>query len=108
MKSFALTVAAAAALSLPIAAFAQTDATLTRAQVRAELQQLEQAGYSPGRGEDVNYPSDIQAAEARISNQNGASAYGGVVSGSSASGAMPVVTRPASPEEMKQIYFGGQ
>lgn len=107
MKSFVIALAAASAFSLPLAAFAQTDAAPTRAQVRGELQQLEQAGYDPARGEVPNYPADIQAAEARVSMQNGATAYGGVTSGSSASG-FHATTRSASAEEMKQLYFGGQ
>ncbi|WP_087650074.1 DUF4148 domain-containing protein [Caballeronia choica] len=106
MKSIALSVAAASALSLSVAAFSQTDTTPTRAQVRAELQQLEQAGYDPAKGDDASYPSDIQAAEARIST-GGPTAYGGVPSGSSTSGSRAVV-RPASAEDMKQLYFGGQ
>ena len=107
MKSLSIAVAAASALSLPLAAFSQTDATLTRAQVKAELQQLEQVGYDPATGDDPHYPADIQAAEARLSARNGATAYGGVMSGSSASGS-PTIVRPASNEEMKQLYFGGQ
>lgn len=107
MKSFAIAVAAASALCVPLAAFSQTDATLTRAQVRAELEQLERVGYDPATGDNPNYPADIQAAEARLQMQNGATAYGGVMSGSSGSGSR-VVTRPATAEEMKQIYFGGQ
>ena len=106
MKSVAIAVAAVSALSIPLAAFSQEDATLTRAQVRAELQQLEQVGYDPGKADDASYPVDIQAAEARIST-NSSTAYGGVSSGSSTSGSRAVV-RPASTEEMKQIYFGGQ
>ena len=49
------------ALAAPALAFAQSNGPVTRAQVRAELIQLEKAGYTPG-GEDVNYPQDIQAA----------------------------------------------
>jgi hypothetical protein len=106
MKSVALALAAASALSMSFAAFAQTDATPTRAQVRAEMQQLEQAGYDPARADDATYPSDIQAAEARISTPAG-TAYGGVPADASTSGSR-VVVRPASAEEMKQLYFGGQ
>jgi Domain of unknown function (DUF4148) len=106
MKSIVIAVAAASALSIPLAAFSQADPTPTRAQVRAELQQIEQAGYDPAKGEDASYPSDIQAAEARISD-HGPTAYGGVTSGSSTSGSRAVV-RPASAEDMKQLYFGGQ
>jgi hypothetical protein len=48
-------------------ASAQTaqQAPITRAQVRAQLVQLEAAGYRPG-GDEVNYPQDIQAAEQRV------------------------------------------
>ncbi|NPT44176.1 DUF4148 domain-containing protein [Paraburkholderia sp. 1N] len=54
----------ASAIAAP--AFAGTDApALTRAQVRAELVQLQEAGYDQSRGEDANYPVEIHAAEAR-------------------------------------------
>ncbi|WP_028216585.1 DUF4148 domain-containing protein [Paraburkholderia oxyphila] len=103
MKSAILAVTAASALAVSLAAFAQSDtqAPITRAQVRAELQQLEQAGYTPSRGEDVNYPQDVQAAEARVAAHNGSTGYGGAVSGSSASGS-PATASPSSPES--QIY----
>jgi hypothetical protein len=55
MKLLIQTVALAAALVAPIASFAQSNGPVTRAQVRAELVQLEQAGYDPFRGEDPNY-----------------------------------------------------
>jgi hypothetical protein len=106
MKSIALALAVASALSIPLAAFAQTDSTPTRAQVRAEMQQLEQAGYDPAKADDASNPSDAQAAETRISTQ-GPTEYGGAPSGSSTSGSRTIV-RPASTEEMKQLYFGGQ
>jgi hypothetical protein len=87
MKSLIQAVVVAAALAAPVAVFAQSNAPLTRAQVRAELVQLEKAGYNPARGEDPSYPADIQAAEAKVAAQNGAtSGYGGVVSGSSDAG----------------------
>ncbi|MEI6002561.1 DUF4148 domain-containing protein [Paraburkholderia bengalensis] len=107
MRSTVIATAAALALSLPVAAFSQTDSTVTRAQVRAELQQLEQAGYDPSRGEDPTYPVDIQAAEARVWSEKGTTGYGGVTSGTSGSGAR-AVSRPASTEDMKQLYFGGE
>ncbi|MEM5345015.1 DUF4148 domain-containing protein [Paraburkholderia azotifigens] len=107
MRSTALAIVAASALALPVAALCQTDASPTRAQVRAELQQLEQAGYDPAKGEDPGYPADIQAAEARVSAQNGATGYGGVTSGASVSGSR-AISRPATTDEMKQLYFGGE
>jgi uncharacterized membrane protein len=48
MKSLIQAVVVAAALAAPVAVFAQSNAPLTRAQVRAELVQLEKAGYKPG------------------------------------------------------------
>ena len=67
MKSLICLTLAISVLAGPVSAFAQTTSgPLTRAQVRAELVRLEQAGYSPSTGEDPNYPADIQAAEAKV------------------------------------------
>jgi len=66
MKSLIQAVAIAAVLATPVASFAQSNQPLTRAEVRAQLVQIEQAGYSPARGRDPYYPTDIQAAEARV------------------------------------------
>jgi hypothetical protein len=106
IKSLVSAVALASALAAPAGSFAQqSNEPVTRAQVRAELVPLEKAGYQPGRN-DPHYPADIQAAEARVAAQNGgSSSYGGVVSGSSASGA-PTAVRPAANDGMKSIYFG--
>ncbi|KVC42426.1 DUF4148 domain-containing protein [Burkholderia diffusa] len=69
MKSFIHAVAAAAALSASLGAFAQANSSdqLTRAQVRAELVQLEQAGYKP-EVSDAHYPNALQTAQARVTN----------------------------------------
>ncbi|EKS67714.1 MULTISPECIES: DUF4148 domain-containing protein [Caballeronia] len=92
MKTFISAVAVAAALAVPALSFAQqSDAPLSRAQVRAELVQLEKAGYNPNIS-DPSYPSNIQAAQARVSSEQLAqvtpqsSAYGSVANGSSQSG----------------------
>lgn len=56
----------ASLLATPLFAFAQsTNAPLTRAQVRADLVRLENAGYRP-EADDATYPADIQAAEAKV------------------------------------------
>jgi hypothetical protein len=95
-----LALAIAAAISFPVAGYAQESSpTVTRAQVRAELVQLESVGYWPGRANDPHYPDDIQAAEAAVASQQGTgssvgSSVGGVRSGSSASGNR-VTTRAA-------------
>lgn len=110
MKSLIKAVAVALVLAAPVASFAQSNQPLTRAEVRAQLIQVEKAGYNPGRANDVNYPSDIQAAEARVAAQNpqasaNESGYGGVVSGSSASGAH-VYKSEADRTGPQSIYFG--
>ncbi|WP_321938328.1 DUF4148 domain-containing protein [Paraburkholderia sp. J8-2] len=102
MKSLIQAIAVAAAFIVPVASFAQSNAPVTRAQVRAELIQLENAGYRPGDGDNAHYPDAIQAAEAKVAAQNGA--VGGAPAGSSASGAAAVV-RP-SDDGTKPVYFG--
>ncbi|SAK52098.1 membrane protein [Caballeronia hypogeia] len=81
--------AVALALAAPVASFAQSNQPLTRAEVRAQIVQLEKAGYNPGMVSDSKYPADIQAAQARIDAQNGTaqSAFGGAADGSAQSGA---------------------
>ena len=96
----------AAVLAIPaVSSFAQSNAPVTRAEVKAQLVQLEKAGYQPGR-DDPYYPADVQAAEARVSAQNGAAtSFGGVSDGTSASGARAAVS-PALNDNAKSIYFG--
>jgi hypothetical protein len=107
MKTLISAVAVAAALALPALSFAQqSESPLTRAQVRADLTQLEKAGYNPNIS-DPSYPSNIQAAEARVSTQAVAQAptqtsdYGSVATGSSQSGR----TTAAQPRALG-TYFG--
>jgi hypothetical protein len=103
ITSLVSAVVLASALTAPVASFAQqSNAPVTRAQVQAELGQLEKAGWRPsmGMGNDPDYPAGLQAAEAKVAAQNGATEVGGVVSGSSASGA------PGSNNGTKSIYFG--
>ena len=68
MKSLVQALVVSAVLAAPFAAFAQSNAPLTRAQVRDELVQVEKAGYAP-TSSTVNYPADIQAAQARVAQQ---------------------------------------
>jgi Domain of unknown function (DUF4148) len=99
-KSLVSAVALASALAVPAVSFAQqSNGPVTRAQVRAELVQLEKAGWRPamGMGNSPDYPAGIQAAEAKVAAQNGAaSGYGGdAVAGSSEAG-HPVVSMAGS------------
>lgn len=89
MKSLIEAVVIAALITAPLAAFAQSNQPVTRAQVRAELVQIEQAGYNPATSNDYDYPANIQAAEARVAAQNGSaqtSGYGSATQGSSQAG----------------------
>ncbi|ANB72199.1 hypothetical protein AYM40_07345 [Paraburkholderia phytofirmans OLGA172] len=96
MKSLIQAVIVAAVLAAPVATFAESNQPVTRAQVRAELVQLEKAGYNTASRNEATYPAEIQAAEARVAAQNvqnsmahahvvDTSGVGGVVSGSSQS-----------------------
>lgn len=76
MKSFIYAAVAAAALSASYGALAQSNPSgqLTREQVRAELVQLEQAGYKP-EVSDTQYPRALQTAQERVTNAD-ATGYG--------------------------------
>jgi hypothetical protein len=95
MKTFAKAFVIAALISAPLAAFAQTSQPVTRAQVREELVQLHNVGYSP-LDDRNSYPVHIEAAEARLAAQNTASAqesgYGAASNGSSQAGVRDVRT----------------
>jgi len=109
MKSsiYAVLAVSVSALTAPIISFAQQNGPITREQVRAELIQLRQAGYS-GSSSDTTYPTDLQAALAKVADQNQAMAqaapqnsdYGTSSSGSSQSGA------PQVPVDTTSIYKG--
>jgi Domain of unknown function (DUF4148) len=104
MKTLISAVAIAAALVAPVASFAQSNQPVTRAQVRAELVQLEKAGYNPG-SDNFDYPANIQAAQARVDAQNGTaqatdSGYGAPAAGTSQSGSL------ISSTDRNSVYFG--
>ncbi|WP_419683741.1 DUF4148 domain-containing protein [Burkholderia theae] len=67
MKSLIRTLVVASALAAPAVVFAQEAQPLTRAQVRAELVELEHAGYNPM---DYYYAESLQAAEAKVARQH--------------------------------------
>jgi hypothetical protein len=77
----------AAVVAIPALSFAQSNQPLTRADVRAELVELQKAGYNPS-GDQTQYPRNIEAAEARVNADHilAASSYGPSSAGTSASG----------------------
>ena len=107
MKKLLPAVVVAAALAIPAISFAQSSQQgLTRAEVRAQLVQLEQAGYNPS-ADHVNYPQNIQAAQARVTQEQLArgdtSGYGAPAVGTSQSGA---AVQPAQVNPAQAVYFG--
>lgn len=101
MKALIKSVLIACALSAPTFAFAQAaNAPVTRAEVRADLVRVEQAGYRPA-AKDPYYPADIQAAEAKIATQRQtpeSASVGGVTPGASQAGA------PLALNDAQSIY----
>ncbi|KAH0437172.1 hypothetical protein KCU90_g3930, partial [Aureobasidium melanogenum] len=93
MKSLIKAIALVVVIAAPVASFAQTEQPLTRAEVKAQLIQIEQAGYNPAASGDSTYPGDIQAAEARVAAQHDTTGYGSSANGSSQTG----TTAPAAP-----------
>ncbi|MGF6770808.1 hypothetical protein P3T18_003287 [Paraburkholderia sp. GAS199] len=91
MKSFIKAVVIVASLAASATVFAQSHSHTTRAQVRAELEELQQAGYRVGDGDEAHYPEAIQAAEARVAARSALAANGGAAAtsgyGGSAAGA---------------------
>jgi hypothetical protein len=103
-KSFVPAVVIASAVAAPTLAFAQDNTQVTRAAVKIDLQQMEQAGYKPA-ADRTTYPDHAQAAEQRMVTERGvvATSYGPSISGSSASGMQTPMT-PANGTH--SIYFG--
>ena len=68
----ATSLALVATLAMPLAAFAQqSQGGLTRAEVRAQLVELEQTGWRPSE-EGPTYPDEVQAAEAKVAAKHAA------------------------------------
>jgi hypothetical protein len=93
MKSLIKAVALAAVLATPVVSFAQS--SVTRAQVRAELAQVQKAEQTQSLADagDAHYPDGILHAEQRVNAQNAttqataqATAYGAATNGTSQSG----------------------
>jgi hypothetical protein len=99
MKTLVHSVCAIALIAVPTATFAQSNAPLTRAQVQAEIAQLQQAGFNPANANTVDFPANMPAADAGAAGQG--SGYGPAMSGTSQMGL------PATPTGMKPVFFGG-
>ncbi|OTP68445.1 MULTISPECIES: DUF4148 domain-containing protein [Burkholderiaceae] len=104
IKSLIPAVVIASALAAPALAFAQDNTQVTRSAVKSDLQQMEQAGYTPAE-DRTTYPAKTQAAEQRVQDERGvaATSYGPSMSGTSASG-IRAQTGPS--DSNHTIYFG--
>lgn len=101
-KSFIPALVIASAIAAPVLAQAQ-EAGLTRAQVKAELAQMQQGGYSPS-SDHATYPVETQAAEQRaVSSGVVETAYGTSTSGTSATGSRMIVGQSNA---ARSTYFG--
>jgi hypothetical protein len=103
MKSLVKASVIAFVLAVPALSFAQSNASLTRAQVNADLVQFEQTAPRGAFGRDPYYPVSAQTAETRIASQqaNGIAVGGASSGGTSASGSRSSATPGA-----KSLYFG--
>jgi hypothetical protein len=89
MKSMIRIVVATVAVVSSFSALAQSTDGATRAQVKAQLVQLEHAGYNPD-ATDPTYPSKLLASESRITNSEGGVV--GTTQGAGYRGMMPART----------------
>jgi type IV secretory pathway VirB6-like protein len=69
----AATTTSAASTAKPTKAQRKQARKEARARKNAELKKLEDAGYQPGRGNDLNYPQDLQNAQKKAGIGQGAS-----------------------------------
>jgi hypothetical protein len=99
MKTLVRAVCAVAVIVVPIASLAQSDGSMTRAQVQAEIVQLEQAGFNPANANTVDFPANMQATDTNAGGQG--SGYGPAINGSTQMG------HPASSSGVKPVFFGG-
>jgi hypothetical protein len=112
MKLLIKTALISCALAAPVYSFAQTsaqanDGSLTRAEVRADLVRVEQAGYRPSLN-DIHYPTDIQAAEAKVAASDDALARNSVggANASTDTGGGVQSTALVTPRDPHSVYFG--
>jgi uncharacterized protein YgbK (DUF1537 family) len=89
IRSLIFAVSVTAAAALPAVSFAQANPPTTRAEVRAQLVELQKAGYNPA-SDETQYPKNIEVAEARVDAQKrlATSSYGSSSAGNSTSGSL--------------------
>lgn len=83
----------AAVVAIPALSFAQSNQASTRADVRAQLVELQSVGYNPA-SDATQYPKNIEVAEARLKARRSlsVSSYGASTAGTSAAGSRDAKT----------------
>ncbi|EON14546.1 MULTISPECIES: DUF4148 domain-containing protein [Pandoraea] len=108
MKAIVSALLVSCALAAPFSAFAQStgnnDASLSRAQVQADLVRVEQAGYQPS-GSQANYPANLERAEAIVAKQDGSASLINT-SGTVAMTGVSTGNQPVSHASRQSVYFG--
>lgn len=111
-KSLIQSIVVATVVMAPAVSFAQENAPITRAQIRNEIVRLEKSGYSPA-GSDIDYPANVQAAEARADDEERAAVtttYGGKIVGAAEAGSRTSAShRAPSPyldSDANSLYVG--
>ena len=92
---------AAITIAAPFSAFAQSNAPMTRGEAKAQLAQLENAGYNPSAN-DPSYPRNVQAAIVRVDNSEGGVSEGTNAVGTHLNAAVPVAPMSGP----NSAYFG--
>lgn len=93
MMSLSKAIVFSAIFAVPMAVLAQSNHPASRAEVRANLVQVENAGFDPS--DFVHYPENLQTAQAKSAahndamTQNPSSGYGGEADGAVYSGHTP-------------------
>ncbi|BET11203.1 DUF4148 domain-containing protein [Pandoraea sputorum] len=108
MKAIVSALLVSCAIAAPFSAFAQstgnTNAPLTRAQVRADLIRYESAGYRP-TGSELNYPANIERVSAIVAQRDAHAGVANVKGGAGASG-VSTGNQPVTDADGNSLYFG--
>lgn len=71
---------------LPLGAYAQSNAPLTREQVRQDVVALQIAGYNPSTSDSTAYPENVQAAQHRLDTMRAEGTYSSIAANAKLTG----------------------
>lgn len=70
VSAFAQQSTTVSSYSVPQAVYGQSNAPVTRAEVKQQLKDLEAVGYNPATANDEDYPQNIQRTEKAVWQQH--------------------------------------